>query len=60
MSEAGKNGEAKPMLDYPTAWEIQKTANLDHTSPVCSAVQTNGAFLCDCGAIEREWEARNS
>ncbi len=43
------------MLDYPTAWEIQK-AGLTHTDRRCSAVQTNGAMLCDCGAVFIEWE----
>jgi hypothetical protein len=51
-------------LDYPTAWAIQKEVGttLDH-HPRCSSVPRKGSiagpgFLCDCGAIEREWERR--
>ncbi len=50
------------MLDFPCAWEIQKTvgSTLSH-DPNCSSVEgSNGGmggpgFLCDCGAITREW-----
>lgn len=52
------------MLDYPTAWAIQKNVGmqLDH-SPHCSSVpgwdpMSGPAFLCDCGAVKREWERR--
>lgn len=51
-------------LDYPTAWKIQKGfgETLDH-HPRCSSVpgwhpMSGPAFLCDCGAVEREWERR--
>lgn len=51
------------MLDFPTAWEIQKSvgATLDH-HPECSSVPGSNrgmggpALLCDCGAIEAEWK----
>lgn len=53
-------------LDYPTAWAIQKEAGetLDH-HPKCSSVPRKGSmsgpgFLCDCGALEREWERRKT
>lgn len=44
----------RPMLDFPTAWRIARRG-LIHTTWRCSYVQTQGALLCDCGAIEREW-----
>jgi hypothetical protein len=51
-------------LDYPTAWAIQNEVgpSLDH-DPKCSSVpghhpMAGPAFLCDCGAVEREWERR--
>ena len=48
------------MLDYPTAWEIQNKGGLTHLER-CSSVPgwhslSGPALLCDCGAIEREWE----
>jgi hypothetical protein len=43
------------MLDYPTAWEIQRRG-VEHTDPRCSAVQTDGGMLCDCGAVQAAWE----
>lgn len=46
-------------LDFPTAWWIQEQG-LTHTDPRCSAVQSNGAFLCDCGAVNAEWTRRRS
>ncbi|HEY0641256.1 MAG TPA: RusA family crossover junction endodeoxyribonuclease [Pseudonocardiaceae bacterium] len=42
------------MLDFPTAWEIQRRG-VTHTDPRCSAVRTDGAMLCDCGAVTAEW-----
>jgi hypothetical protein len=45
------------VLDYPTAWRIQGEG-LTHTDPRCSAAQTDGAFLCDCGAVRTEWNRR--
>lgn len=51
-------------LDYPMAWAIQREVGetLDH-DPHCSSVpgwhpMSGPAFLCDCGAVEREWERR--
>jgi hypothetical protein len=29
-----------------------------HTDRRCSYIQTWGAILCDCGAIEAEWARR--
>jgi hypothetical protein len=53
-------------LDYPTAWAIQKEVSpaLDH-DPRCSSVPgwhklSGPGLLCDCGAVEREWERRNA
>lgn len=54
-------------LDYPTAWAIQNEVGptLDHhekcsSFPGWQAMRAMGgpAFLCDCGAVEREWERR--
>lgn len=44
-----------PMLDFPTAWRLARRG-LVHISRHCSYVQTWGALLCDCGAIEREYK----
>lgn len=51
-------------LDYPTAWAIQKEVGetLEH-HPRCSSVPgwcslSGPGILCDCGAVEREYERR--
>jgi hypothetical protein len=51
-------------LDYPTAWAIQDEVgpSLDHGAR-CSSVPgwcsiSGPAFLCDCGAVEKEWQRR--
>lgn len=49
-----KNKINKRVLDFPTAFAIQRNAKLTH-DPECSFVQTNGALLCDCSAIEKEY-----
>lgn len=43
------------MLDFPTGWRIVRRG-LIHRTPKCSYIQTWGGSLCDCGAMEREWE----
>jgi len=48
------------MLDYPTAWAIQETADLKHGDR-CSSVPgwdplSGPMWLCDCGAVEAHWE----
>ncbi len=48
------------LCDYPTAWRLQRergTASPPHHS-LCSAHQTQGAFLCDCNEVLREWRLR--
>ena|SRR5438105_2393860 len=59
-------------LDYPTAWAIQREMGegLPHLDVRCSAVpkpyaergsmdaMAGPAFLCDCGAVIKEWELR--
>lgn len=53
------------MIDFPCAWAIQKSVGttLSH-DPKCSSVEgSNGGaggpgFLCDCGAVIREWFRR--
>lgn len=44
-------------LNYPSAFAIQTTVGhaLEH-DPKCSYVQADGALLCDCDAVVREWE----
>lgn len=45
-------------IDYPTGWALQRAIGISvppHLTDRCSAVQTNGAMLCDCGAIALEW-----
>jgi hypothetical protein len=59
MTDAPTNPEPvrEDFIDFPTGWRIQDEG-VEHTDPRCSAVQANGAFLCDCGAIETEWKRR--
>lgn len=45
-------------IDYPTAFEIQRTSTLEHDS-VCSFVSA-GFMLCDCEAMPLEWARRAS
>jgi hypothetical protein len=45
------------MLDFPTGWRLAREG-VTHTDPRCSYVQHDGGFLCDCGAIETEWQRR--
>jgi hypothetical protein len=47
-------------LDYPTAFAIQRET-LDHHSR-CSTQPPHGGtmWLCDCGAVVREWERRSA
>lgn len=48
-------------LDFPTAWKIQRETTLDH-DPECSSNPEHPSgmggphWLCDCGAVRREWE----
>lgn len=56
--------KTKQMLDFTTAWSIQKECgeSLQH-HPKCSSVPgwcslSGPSFLCDCGAIEREFNRR--
>jgi hypothetical protein len=46
-----------PTLDFPLAWAIAN-AGVNHTDPACSYVQTTGALLCDCGAVEKAYSER--
>ena len=62
---SGVSVHSRTTLDYPTAWAIQKEVGetLDH-HPNCSSVPgwhalSGPGLLCDCGAVEREWERRN-
>lgn len=48
------------MLDFPTAWEIQRAGLLTHDAK-CSSVPgwsllSGPGLLCDCGAVRKEWE----
>jgi hypothetical protein len=46
-------------IDLPTAWELQREIGHDlnaHRDPECSAVLSEGALLCDCGAIGLKWK----
>lgn len=48
-------------IDFPTGWELAKELGTDaeaHQSPECSYVQTDGALLCDCGAIYNLWHTK--
>ncbi len=52
------------MLDFPTAWAIQRRGGLEHHSR-CSCVPgwdpiSGPGFLCDCGAIVKEWKEKYS
>jgi hypothetical protein len=41
-------------LDFPTSWRIQRERVLEH-DPRCSSIISGPAFLCDCGALQREF-----
>ncbi|SOR30669.1 protein of unknown function [Methylorubrum extorquens] len=48
------------MLDFPTAWEIQRRGGLTH-HPRCSSVpgwhpMSGPGFLCDCDAVPNAWK----
>jgi hypothetical protein len=43
-------------IDFPTAWWLAR--RVEHPNPKCSYAQTGGGLLCDCGAINVEWERR--
>jgi hypothetical protein len=51
-------------MDFPTAWEIQWTADLEHREG-CSSVPTprdpmkGPGMLCDCGAVADEHRRRH-
>lgn len=47
-------------LDYPTGFAIQQQLGFRHRSVKCSAYSTNGAFLCDCGAIILDWQQKRA
>jgi photosystem II stability/assembly factor-like uncharacterized protein len=45
-------------IDFPTARELQRSIGSSreaHRHDLCSAVKSNGALLCDCGAIGIKW-----
>ena len=47
-------------LDFPTAWAIQRHTSLAHDAK-CSSIAghhplSGPHFLCDCGAVIKEWE----
>jgi hypothetical protein len=46
----------RDFIDFPTGWWLADI--VEHLNPLCSYAQTNGALLCDCGAIQAEWERR--
>lgn len=54
--------KCKDYLDFPTAWAIQEdrgTRLVHHVN--CSSVpgwnpMSGPFFLCDCGAVEKEWK----
>lgn len=58
MSELGKPNWELDFIDFPTAWWL--AARVEHSDPKCSYAQTEGALLCDCSAIQNEWEKRRA
>lgn len=46
-------------IDFPTAFWLTEQEGYEHASETCSAVQTAGALLCDCDALQRTWERLN-
>ena len=56
-------GPSRPVrtdfIDFPTAHRIAREieGKAEH-HPECSAVQTDGALLCDCAAMPVEWARR--
>lgn len=66
MDFAGVAVREGAALDFPTAWAIQREvgATLTH-HPRCSSVPgwdpiSGPHMLCDCGAVEKEWERRQT
>lgn len=52
-------------IDYPMGWALQREigTNSPPHDPRCSCVEgwdplSGPMFLCDCGAIKREWARR--
>lgn len=45
----------RKVLDFPSAFAIQKNATSLSHHVRCSSVQLEGALLCDCDAIPREY-----
>lgn len=66
MDFAGVSIRPGSTLDYPTAWAIQKEVGQSlYHHPRCSSVpgwdpMSGPGMLCDCGALEREWERRRA
>lgn len=57
-------GACPDFVDFPTAWAIQRHADLTH-DPRCSSVPgwhplSGPGLLCDCGAIATEWRRRKA
>jgi hypothetical protein len=50
-----KNKVLRRFLDFPSAFAIARNAELTH-DPKCSEAQTGGALLCDCDAVQREYD----
>lgn len=66
MDFTGVSINSRTDLDYPTAWAIQEEvgSSLEHHQR-CSSVPgwdpiSGPWFLCDCGAIEQEWQRRRN
>lgn len=64
MDFTGVEDPYNPGLDFPTAWAIQNEVGhtLQH-GPRCSSVPgwdpiSGPGFLCDCGAVLREFQRR--
>lgn len=70
MSEPSETPQLAPAIvravkvcgycDYPAGWAIQQTRMIEH-HPRCSSVPgwhplSGPALLCDCGAIEKEFQ----
>ncbi|MFJ5984265.1 DUF4326 domain-containing protein [Lentzea sp. NPDC092896] len=45
---------ARDFIDFPTGWRLAREG-VPHWTRKCSYVSENGAFLCDCDAIEVRW-----
>ena len=43
-------------VDFPRAWQIAKSVNIEKHHPKCSYRQTDGCIICDCAVLTEHTE----